>query len=33
MDAQDVARLVAIELEKRDRAQQARLRSSLKDLN
>ncbi|MBS0044435.1 phage tail tape measure protein [Shewanella sp. M16] len=33
MDAQDVARLVGIELEKRDRAQQARLRSSLKDLN
>lgn len=33
MDAQDVARLVAIELEKRDRAQQARLRSSLKDLS
>lgn len=33
MDSQDVARLVAIELEKRERAQQARLRSSLKDLN
>lgn len=33
MDAQDVARLIAIELEKRERAQQARLRSSLKDLN
>ena len=33
MDAQDVARLVAIELDKRQRAQQARLRSSLKDLN
>lgn len=33
MDAQEVARLVAVELEKRDRAQQARLRSSLKDLN
>ncbi|MCD8558378.1 MAG: phage tail tape measure protein [Shewanella xiamenensis] len=33
MDAQDVAQLIAIELEKRERAQQARLRSSLKDLN
>jgi TP901 family phage tail tape measure protein len=33
MDAQDVARQVAIELDKRERAQQARLRSSLKDLN
>ena len=33
MDAQDVARLIAIELEKRERAQQARIRSSLKDLN
>ncbi|MEJ6522105.1 phage tail tape measure protein [Shewanella bicestrii] len=33
MNAQDVAQLIAIELEKRERAQQARLRSSLKDLN
>ncbi|HCD15454.1 phage tail tape measure protein [Shewanella sp.] len=33
MDAQDVAQLIAIELEKRERAQQARLRSSLRDLN
>lgn len=33
MDTQDVARLIAIELEKRERAQQARLRSSFKDLN
>ncbi|WP_338725805.1 phage tail tape measure protein [Shewanella baltica] len=33
MDAQDVARLVGAELDKRARAQQARLRSSLKDLN
>ena len=33
MDAQDIARLVGVELDKRARAQQARLRSSLKDLN
>ncbi|MDV5392290.1 phage tail tape measure protein [Shewanella xiamenensis] len=33
MNAQDVAQLIAIEIEKRERAQQARLRSSLKDLN
>jgi len=33
MNAQDVAQLIAIELEKRERAQQARIRSSLKDLN
>jgi hypothetical protein len=33
MDPQDIARLVAIELDKRQRTQQARLRTSLKDLN
>lgn len=33
MDAQDIARLVAAELDKHQRAQQAKLRSSLRDLS